>query len=170
MTAQPTVGRPGVRVQPTTTHAGIVTRGLAACVDLVVVVVATVLLDLAAAGARFAWSPVRFRWPQPGALLTALVIMGIAVVYLTVAWAVTGRTYGGRLLGVRVVSTRLALVGWPRSFCRALASVVFPVGLLWSAVSSTRRSVQDLVFRTVVVYDAPVPGAVLPAPREARES
>ena len=170
MTAQPTVEPPGVRAQPATTHAGVVTRGLAACVDLAVVVVATVLLDLAAAGVRFAWSPARFRWPQPGALLTSLVIMGIAVVYLTVAWAVTGRSYGDRLLGLRVVSTRLDLVGWPRSFCRALLSVVFPVGLLWSAVSATRRSVQDIVLRTVVVYDAPVPGVALPTPRAAGES
>jgi uncharacterized RDD family membrane protein YckC len=159
MTAQPTVKPSGVRVHQATAHAGVVTRGLAACVDLAVVFVATVLLDLGAAGVRFAWSPVRFRWPQPGALVTTLVIVGIAVAYLTAAWAVTGRTYGARLLGLRVVSTRLALVGWPRSFCRALASVVFPVGLLWSAVSTTRRSVQDVVFRTVVVYDPPGPEA-----------
>ena len=42
-----------------------------------------------------------------------------------------------------------------RSFLRAVACVVFPVGLLWSAVSAQRQSLQDIVFRTVVVYDSP---------------
>ena len=36
---------------------------------------------------------------------------------------------------------------------RAVAYVVFPVGLLWTAVSPTRRSVQDVLVRSVVVYD-----------------
>jgi uncharacterized RDD family membrane protein YckC len=169
MTAQPTVGlRAGQDAQPPV-HAGVVTRVLAACVDLAAVFVVALIVDLGAAGIRFAWSPVRFRWPQPGALVTSLVIVGLAVVYLTVAWAMTGRTYGARLLGLRVVSTRLVLVGWPRSFLRALVCVVFPVGLLWSAVSTSRRSVQDLVFRTFVVYDPPT-YAVVPAPRDGRQS
>ena len=41
--------------------------------------------------------------------------------------------------------------------------VVFPVGLLWSAVSRERRSLQDLVVRSVVVYDwhrSPAEGTV----------
>jgi uncharacterized RDD family membrane protein YckC len=133
----------------------VVTRVLAACVDLAVVFAVTVLLDLGAAGVRFAWSPVRFRWPQPGPLVTSLVIVGVAVVYLVVAWAMTGRTYGARLLGLRLVSTRYAPLGWIRAILRALACVIFPVGLLWSTVSATRRSLQDVVFRTLVVYDSP---------------
>jgi RDD family len=148
------------------THAGVVTRLLAACVDLAGVLVATLVLDLGAAGVRFAWSPVRFRWPQPGALVSTLAVVVIAVAYLTVAWAVTGRTQGGRLLGLRLVSTRLAPIGWLRSFLRAATCVVFPIGLLWSAVSTSRRSIQDVVFRTLVVYDAPVYAAA-PAPRVA---
>jgi hypothetical protein len=139
---------------PATTHAGVVTRVLAACVDLAAVVLVTVLLDLAAAGARFAWSPVTFRWPQPSAPETVTVLLTVAVVYLAVAWAMTGRTYGARLLGLRVLTTRLTLLGWIRSVLRALACVFLPVGLLWSVVSASRRSLQDIVFRTVVVYDS----------------
>jgi uncharacterized RDD family membrane protein YckC len=144
----PTVGT------PRTTHAGVVTRLLAAGVDVVAVVLLTFLLDLAAAGVRFVWSPMDFRWPRPATEIAVVVLLCVAVLYLTVAWAMTGRTYGGRLLGLRVLSHRGRLLGWMRSFVRAVASVLWPVGLLWSGVSPTRSSLQDLVLRTVVVYDS----------------
>ena len=134
-------------------NAGVVTRVLAACVDLLAVVVATILLDLGAAGVRFVWSPVTFRWPQPAVALSGVVILGVGVLYLSVAWATTGRTYGERLLGLRVLSSRYTLLGWTRAILRAVTCVVFPVGLVWSAFSSQRHSLQDIVFRTVVVYD-----------------
>jgi uncharacterized RDD family membrane protein YckC len=134
-------------------HAGVVTRLLAACVDLGTVLLAAVALDLAAAGVRFVWSPVRFQWPQPAVPVMGIAILAIGVVYLTLAWSVTGRTYGERLLGLRVLSLRFELLGWVRSFLRAVTCVVFPIGLLWSAVSGQRHSLQDIVFRTVVVYD-----------------
>jgi uncharacterized RDD family membrane protein YckC len=136
-----------------TVHAGVVTRLLASAVDAVVVVLLVVAVDLAVAGARFLWSPTDFRWPRPDVLSGAVVLMVVAVLYLAVAWATTGRTYGGRLVGVRVVSRRHELLGWTRSVLRALACVLWPVGLLWSAVSTSRRSLQDIVLGTVVVYD-----------------
>ncbi len=136
-----------------TTHAGVVTRVLAACVDVVVVVLATLLVDLGAAGVRFVWAPMSFRWPQPEPEVAVTALLAVAVVYLTVGWATAGRTYGARLLGLRLLSTRLAGLGWIRSFLRALACVLFPVGLLWCVVSPDRRSVQDVVFRSVVLYD-----------------
>jgi uncharacterized RDD family membrane protein YckC len=82
------------------------------------------------------------------------VLLGVAVLYLTVAWAMTGRTYGDRLLGLRVLSDRGGILCWGRSSLRAVASVLWPVGVLSSGVSRTRSSSQDLVFRTVVLYDA----------------
>ena len=137
-----------------TTHAGVVTRVLAAGVDVVAVVLLAIGLDLVAAGARFVWSPVDFRWPRPAIGSSIVVLLALGVLYLTVTWATTGRTYGGRLLGLRVLSMRRGLPGWPRAFLRALACVLWPVGLLWSGISLDRRSLQDIVFRTVVVYDA----------------
>jgi uncharacterized RDD family membrane protein YckC len=100
------------------------------------------------------WSPVDFRWPRPALVSSIVVLLAIGVLYLTVAWAMTGRSYGGRLLGLRVLSTRLELMGWTRAFLRALTSVAWPVGLLWSGISRTRSSLQDILFRTVVIYDA----------------
>jgi uncharacterized RDD family membrane protein YckC len=134
-------------------HAGVVTRLLAACVDTAVVVLVTVAVDLATAGIRFVWSPVDFRWPRPSPQLAVLVLFGVAVLYLTLGWSMAGRTYGARLLGLRVLSGRYGRLGPVRSLLRALACVLFPLGLLWSGVSVTRRSLQDLVLRTVVVYD-----------------
>jgi len=113
-----------------------------------------VLLDLGAAGVRFVWSPGDFRWPKLTIVSGGTVLLMIAVVYLTVGWALAGRTYGAKLLGLRVLSSRHQLLGWPRSALRAVVCVIWPIGLLWSGVSGSRRSVADLLLRTVVVYDA----------------
>jgi uncharacterized RDD family membrane protein YckC len=139
---------------PLPTHAGVVTRLLAAAVDAVLVVLLAAVLDLAAAGARFLWSPVNFRWPRPTTEVLVVAVLAVAVVYLTAGWALAGRTYGSRLMGLRVLSSRLRLLGWTRSFMRALTCVIWPVGLLWCGISRTRSSVADLVVRSVVVYDA----------------
>jgi uncharacterized RDD family membrane protein YckC len=136
-----------------TPRAGIVTRVLAAAVDAGAVLLVTVALDLATAGLRFAWSPTDFSWPRPTAALTSAVLLVVAVGYLAVGWATTGRTYGARLLGLRVLTTRLGLLSPLRAALRALGCVLLPVGLLWCGLSAGRRSVQDIVFRTVVVYD-----------------
>ena len=74
-------------------------------------------------------------------------------VYLTAAWAVSGRTYGNLLMGLRVVGVFGGDVGWPRAALRAAAYVVFPVGLLWVAVDRRDRSLQDRLLATAVVYD-----------------
>jgi uncharacterized RDD family membrane protein YckC len=134
-------------------RAGVVTRALAAVVDTVVAAGVTVLLYLGFVGLRFAWSPLTFQWPTPPSHLFVVIFAGVAALYLTVAWAGTGRTRGGSLLGIRVVSTRGEPLGWLRAALRAVMYVVFPLGLLWSVVSSRRRSLQDVLVRSVVVYD-----------------
>jgi uncharacterized RDD family membrane protein YckC len=131
----------------------VVTRLLAAVVDTAAVVVLAAALDLAAAGARFLWSPSDFRWPRPTTWVLVDLLMAVAVVYLTLGWALAGRTYGSKLMGLRVVSGRYELIGWIRSVLRAVVCVLWPVGLLWCGISRTRRSVADLVMGTVVVYD-----------------
>ena len=148
------VARPAARPSPSPrARAGVVTRLTAAAVDVGAVVLLAVLLDLGLAGLRFAWSPVDFSWPTPELFLTLFAHTVLAFLYLTVGWALAGRTYGARLLGLRVLSTRLELLGWFRAALRALVCVLFPVGLLWCGVSRTRSSVADLLLRTVVVYD-----------------
>jgi uncharacterized RDD family membrane protein YckC len=135
-------------------RAGVVTRSLAAVVDVAAVVLVATVLDLAAAGARFAWSPIDFHWPQPAPAVSVLLLLGVAVAYLAAGWAMAGRTYGERLLGLRVLSSRLELLSWSRSVLRAVVCVLWPVGLLWCGISRGRRSVADLVVRSIVIYDA----------------
>ena len=139
---------------PAPTSAGVVTRLIAAGVDSAAVVLVAVLLDLGAAGARFVWSPSDFRWPELSLLSAGIVLHAVAVVYLAVGWALAGRTYGSRLMGLRILSSRHQLLGWIRSVLRAVVCVVWPVGLLWCGISRSRRSVADIVLRTIVVYDA----------------
>ncbi len=133
--------------------AGIVTRVAAMGVDMAVVVALGALLYGAVAGARLVLSPRTFEWPDESLLLSSTIAFIIAVVYLTASWAMTGRSYGDSLLGLRVLSSRGRIPGWSLSFIRAVFCVLFPVGLFWVAVSPGRRSIQDVVLRTVVVYD-----------------
>ena len=49
-------------------------------------------------------------------------------------------------------------IGLPVGFLRAIGCVVFPIGLLWVVVDRKRRSLQDIVFRTRVVYSRPAGG------------
>jgi uncharacterized RDD family membrane protein YckC len=134
-------------------HAGLVTRMLAAVVDAGVVVVGTVLVYLGAVGVRFIVSPLLFRWPQPSTSVSVAVLAVVASGYLTIAWASTGRSYGAALLGIRVLSVSRRRVGWIRAMLRAVVCLLVPIGLLWTAVSRTRRSLHDILLGTVVVYD-----------------
>jgi len=141
--------------------AGIVTRILAALIDGVVVAALTGAVFGAVVAGMFVVNPVSFRWPHGLLAEASLVTVGVAVGYLTVGWATAGRTVGGAVLGVRVVANGGGRLGWTRSACRALLCVLVPLGLLWAAVSARRRSVQDLVVRSTVLYDA----RKVPAPR-----
>jgi uncharacterized RDD family membrane protein YckC len=134
-------------------RAGIVTRTLAMGVDIAVVVGFLVGCWVGWAAVRFLLSPGTFTWPAPSwfAVLTAFDV--VAVLYLAVAWATSGRTFGGLLLGVRVVNFRGRRMRPGGALLRSLFCVFFPVGLFWVAVSPSNRSVQDVVLRSSAVYD-----------------
>ena len=134
-------------------RAGIVTRCLAAAVDLGVVIAVLLALWVGWAAVRFLLDPQSFSWPAPPIAFVFAEGYVIAVVYLTVTWATTGRSYGGQLLGLRVVSFRGRRMSWQGAFLRAAFCVVFPLGLGWIVVSPRNRSVQDVVMQTSVVYD-----------------
>jgi uncharacterized RDD family membrane protein YckC len=134
-------------------RAGIVTRTAANTVDFAAVVCVLVAGYAVWFAARFLLHPAQFSAPRPppGAAL----ICGAAVLfgYFAASWATTGRTYGDHLLGLRVVDTRGEPLRWRMALARAALCVVFPIGLFWSVVSATSRSVQDSLLRTAVVYD-----------------
>jgi uncharacterized RDD family membrane protein YckC len=56
-------------------------------------------------------------------------------------------------MGLRVVGPDHHRLWLHRALLRSVLCVVFPIGLLWCAVSTSRRSLQDIVVRTSVIYD-----------------
>jgi uncharacterized RDD family membrane protein YckC len=134
-------------------RAGIVTRTAANTVDFAVLVCVLVAGYAAWFATRFLLSPAHFSPPKPPPI--AVLICGAVVLfcYFSASWATTGRTYGDHLLGLRVVDARGEQLRWRMALARAAVCVVFPIGLFWSVVSPTSRSVQDTLLRTSVVYD-----------------
>lgn len=137
------------------TNAGIVSRGLAALVDMVVVIVTMGLLYLGLTLTTLIVNPTSFRFPAPNLIFSSAVTFAVSVLYLTVCWTLSGRTVGAVLLGVRVVGGRAERLALPVAALRAFACVLFPIGLLWVAVDRGRRSVQDILLGSRVVYDRP---------------
>ena len=132
--------------------AGIVTRVTAAVLDAVVLLAIVSLEYGMVAALAFLVNPLAFGFPRPSRLLTLGAALASTVGYLAAAWTISGRTYGALLMGLRVVGPTGRL-GPTRALARAGLCAVFPVGLLWCAVSSRNRSLQDIVLRTSVVYD-----------------
>lgn len=138
--------------------AGIITRGLAAVIDLLVVLLIMGALYGGLVLVRLVYSPAAFSLPSLNAVFSTVVTFGVAVVYLTGCWTVSGSTAGGVTMGLRVVGRRSPRVGLPVGLLRAVGCVLFPIGLLWVVVDRRRRSLQDIVFRTRVVYSRPAAG------------
>ena len=147
-------------------RAGIVTRTAANTVDFAAVVGVLTAGYAAWFAARFLIQPAHFSAPRPA--LGAVLICGAVVLfgYFTASWATTGRTYGDHLMGLRVVDARGDRLRWRTAAVRAALCVAFPIGLYWSMVSTTSRSVQDTLLRTAVVYDW-APGVPVPTPRSS---
>jgi len=133
-------------------RAGVVSRGLASIIDAIVVVALLVTAYLGLNLARFLLHPRRFEFVSPSYLWMVNVALAATIVYLTGAWAMAGRTYGGHVMGLRLVNRRGKSPGWLVAILRATFCVVLPVGLLWCA-SQSRRSIQDLVLGTYTLYD-----------------
>jgi uncharacterized RDD family membrane protein YckC len=134
-------------------RAGIVTRVAAAAVDFLIVIVAIGVIYGGIAGVTFIIHPRSFHWPSNIGWSIPVVYLVLLTAYLAFSWAGTGRTYGAALLGVRVVNHKGATMRLPGAILRAVLCVVFPIGLLWVAISSANRSIQDVIFRTSVIYD-----------------
>ena len=134
-------------------RAGVVTRLVASAIDVPLVALALVATYVGVAGVRFLIDPRGFRWPNPSFISFLGAMAVLMVLYLAVAWAIGGRTFGNMLMGLRVLRAGGQPIGWFLSTARAVAYVVLPIGLLWSAVDRRSRSVQDLVLWTAVVYD-----------------
>jgi uncharacterized RDD family membrane protein YckC len=134
-------------------QAGIVSRGVAAVVDLVISLILLAAIYVGYTAVRFVIHPARFRFPRPAPGLSGTVWIVVTTIYLAGCWVTTGRSLGDQVAGLRVVRGGGQLIGLGRALLRGLLCVLFPIGLLWSVVSRRRASVQDLLVRTSVVYD-----------------
>ena len=133
--------------------AGLITRGLANAIDLAVLMLLLAAAYFAVAGFLFLRQGARFSFPIVSSQVAFAGWFCAMIAYFSVSWATGGRTYGDRLLGLRVVTNdRGGLSGW-RSSIRALLCVIAPLLLIWAAVDRRNRSVQDVIVRTTVVYD-----------------
>lgn len=133
--------------------AGIVSRGLAAVIDLLIVLAVMGIGYLGLVLATLAFSPRAFSFPAPSLIFSTIGIGVVAVAYLCACWSVSGCTAGAVVMGLRVVGRNAATLSWSTSLLRAVACVLFPVGLAWVAVDRQRRSLQDIVFGSQVVYN-----------------
>lgn len=133
-------------------RAGFATRFLASCIDIAIIAVVMFSLWLGTEILQLIFTPgVEIDTPRAA----TLVVWGYALMtlYWTVSWATSGRSLGARLMGVRVVNRKGERVRWLIAFARAAFSVGFPIGLGWALISRRNRSVQDVVLRTIVIYD-----------------
>ncbi|MGK2881857.1 MAG: RDD family protein [Mycobacterium sp.] len=135
-----------------TRAAGIVSRGVAAIIDLGVTLAVLGALYVGLTITRMAFNPTGFQFPSVHFFLSTAVTFSVTVCYLALCWAVSGCTVGAVVMGVRVLGRRTDRVPPLTALLRAASCVVFPVGLAWVAFDRRRRSIQDRVFGTRVVY------------------
>lgn len=102
--------------------------------------------------ARLMFNPSSFSFPTLGAVFSTAVMFSVAVFYLAICWAVSGCTAGAVTMGLRVTGRRGARLAPAIALIRAVACVLFPVGLLWVVVDRRRRSLQDIVLGSRVSY------------------
>jgi uncharacterized RDD family membrane protein YckC len=104
-------------------------------------------------------------WPGMGPgnweqMMPALIVIAITIAYSTVSEALTGRTLGKRLTACRVVtSTGQAPNIWQilaRNGVKILEMVAYPM-LIFMVLSPFRQRLGDVVGKTVVVIDVPIP-------------
>jgi len=138
--------------ETTIRDAGIVSRSIAAGIDFGVVIGLMGIGYLSMAIILFAVDFREFRFPEVMWIFTASGFFVTAVLYLFVCWAVTGRTVGYAFLGLRLANTAGDGVPVVRILPRAAFCVVFPFGLAWVVLSPKRKSLQDIVLRTRVVF------------------
>jgi uncharacterized RDD family membrane protein YckC len=134
-------------------RAGLVSRFVANGIDAIVVAGLVSVAYLAAAGLAFFFDPHNFEFPKPHLLLTTSLSTCATAAYLALGWWISGRTPGKQVVGLRVVDARGESVGLGRSIARAVACVLFPLSLLWTAFSSRNASAHDLLLKTAVIYD-----------------
>ncbi|MFJ3334340.1 RDD family protein [Streptomyces sp. NPDC086766] len=133
--------------------AGLVSRGVAAVVDGLVLLGAVVVVELAFASVRYLLLGPPFSMPHPGPWITLGAGCAAAVAYLAGSWVTAGRTAGDQVMGLRVTNRSGARLSPGAAVARAVLWLVIPWGVLWIPASRRGASVQDLLVGSAVVHD-----------------
>ena len=134
-------------------RAGLVTRLVAACIDAAVVALVLLAGYFGLAALLFLVDPRGFSMPHAGLVFSLTAAFVVSIVYLTVSWTLSGRTYGSLVMGLRVLGRDGRPLGLTGSAARAVFVTLVPIGVMWVAVSRDNKSVQDVFLGTAVVYD-----------------
>lgn len=133
-------------------RAGLVTRSIAAAIDVGVAAAIVVIVNAVWAFVRYVLTMTSSFTPPELALSF---FTGATLLWLmwTFGWWASGRTVGSQVMGLRVIdrageNPRLATSAIRAAFC-----VVLPLGLLWALISRENRSLQDVILRTSVIND-----------------
>jgi uncharacterized RDD family membrane protein YckC len=136
-------------------YAGAVSRFLAFVIDLFA---STGVFALALAGISYAVQIVtgeHVSWDRQDILVT-VIFVAWEFFYFGYSWAVSGRTFGMAVLGVRVVRADGAAAEPRRGVVRALvfplSFLLFGLGFLGILVQRERRALHDLIAGTAVIY------------------
>lgn len=133
-------------------RAGFPSRVAACSIDMGLVILAMFALWLVVLLIQLIFTPgINVEPPR----VATLVLIGYVfmVLYWAVSWGATGRSLGSWFMGLRVVNRRGGKLSWSLALLRAAFCVSFPFGLIWALFSKRNRSLQDLVLRTIVIYD-----------------
>jgi uncharacterized RDD family membrane protein YckC len=136
-------------------YAGFASRFLAFAVD-VVVITAGFILTLAAV--NFVASIVTGKSTNFSRSDTWVVVAYVvwAFIYLAYWWGLNGKTPGGGLFGVQVLTEDGRDVSWRRAIGRTLAFplsfLILWLGFLGILLGDRRRALHDVIAGTVVVY------------------
>jgi uncharacterized RDD family membrane protein YckC len=136
-------------------YAGSVSRFLAYAIDLII---SSAVFTLALAAISYVVQIVtgkQVSWNRQDIVVVVTYVLW-EFFYFGYSWAVSGRTFGMAVLGVRVVRADGAVAEPRRGVVRALvfplSFLLFGLGFLGILVQRERRALHDLIAGTAVVY------------------
>jgi uncharacterized RDD family membrane protein YckC len=134
--------------------AGIVSRLIAAGLDLGIVICLLLAGYAAWSVGLFILHTRTFTFPRPSPVLTVVAYGIVAVSYLALTCWVNGRSYGQHVMGLRVTTQRGDRLQFPHALMRSGVCIGFPIGLLWVVMSRGNAAAHDLLLHTRVNYDS----------------
>jgi len=136
-------------------YAGAVTRFAAYAIDITVASGAFSLTLAAISYGVHVVSGQQVNWSRSN-IIVAILYFGWLFVYFAYSWAVSGRTFGMAVLGIRVVKADGTDLPPSRAIVRTLAFplsfLLFGLGFLGILVGREHRALHDVIAGSAVIY------------------